>query len=342
MAPIGRIDTQHHFLPPKYLAATDANAIARTLLAGRVPAWTPDHSLRAMDRHGIATAVVSIAAPGFIGPDAATLCRDCNDYAADMTRDFPGRFGWFAGLPLPDVDASLAEMSRALDALEADGICLLTSYAGRYLGDPMFAPLFDALAARRAVVYVHPTEPPGSILNGLPPASLEYPFDTTRAIANLLASGTFARTHDISYIFSHAGGAISVLVERLARLERLPAFRQAVPDGVRAEVQRLHFDIALSAGDLTLGALLRLTSPDRILFASDFPYAPEEAMRGAVAGLGEAGLSPTDLALIEHDNAVRLMPRLGVKPLPYVRNAATASTAAGVSSKTRWPVSGRT
>ena len=305
-----RIDTQHHILPPRYVAEVGADAIARTLVSGQAPNWNPDVSLAAMDRHAIATAVVSISAPGFPVSDPAGLCRHCNDYAATLVQANPGRFGSFASLPLPDVDGSIEEIHRSLDDLKADGICLLTNYGGRYLGDPLFDPVFDELAGREAVVYVHPNEMPGAFLGGLPPASLEFPFDTTRAIGNLLFTGTFARTRRIRYIFSHAGGAIPVLAERLARLERRPDMKQHVPDGVPAEVRRLHFDIALSGGPLTLGALLRLTTPDKVLFASDFPHAPEPAMAGSVEGLAAANLPSQDLALIERGNALRLMPRL--------------------------------
>lgn len=307
------IDTQHHLLPPAYVAAVGADAIGRTLVSGRAPDWTPAHSLAAMDRNGVATAVLSISAPGFPGSDPAGLCRLCNDEAATMVRDHPGRFGSFASLPLPDVDASLAEIGRALDDLDADGICLLTSYDGRYLGDPLFEPVLDELNRRGAVIYVHPAEPPDSFLLGLPPASLAFPFDTVRAIANLLFTGTFAQTRNIRWIFSHAGGGLPSLAERLARLERRPDMKEKVPDGVLSEIRRLYFDIALSSGPLTLDALLRLTTPDRVLFASDYPHAPEDAMAGAVAGLAGAGLSAADLACIERDNALRLMPKLGTK-----------------------------
>jgi predicted TIM-barrel fold metal-dependent hydrolase len=306
-----RIDTQHHILPPRYVAEVGPDAIARTLVSGTTPDWSPEHSLAAMDRHGVAVAVVSMSAPGFPVADPVGLCRHCNDYAAEMAVRHPGRFGSFASLPLPDVEASLEEIARALDELSADGICLLSNYNGRYLGDPVFAPVMAELDRRGAVVYVHPSEMPGAFLGGLPPASLEFPFETTRAIANLLFTGTFLRTRNIRYIFSHAGGAIPALAERLARLERRPDMKQHVPDGVIAELRRLHFDVALSAGELTLGALLRLTTPDRVLFASDFPHAPEPAMAGSVEGLARAGLEAEALRLIERGNALRLMPRLG-------------------------------
>lgn len=257
-----RIDTHHHFVPPFYLAEVGADAVARTLVSGKAPEWTPQHSIDAMDRNGIATALVSISAPGFQCEEVKRpdLCRRCNDYAAKMRVDFPGRFGSFAGLPLPDIDASLKEIARSLDELKAEGICLLTNYDGLYLGDARFAPVFEELNRRKAVVYVHPTEGCTCAGVGLPPASLEFPFDTTRTVASLLFSGTFNRCRDIKFIFSHAGGTIPFIAERLARLERRPDFKVHVPEGVIAELKRLYYDTALSANALAMNTLMSLTT----------------------------------------------------------------------------------
>lgn len=309
-----RIDTHHHFVPPFYLAEVGAEAIGRTLVSGKAPQWTPRHSVDAMDRNGIATAMVSISAPGFACDDGnkADLCRRCNDYAAGMRTDFPGRFGSFAALPLPDVDASLAEIERSLGALSAEGICLLTNYNGLYLGDPRFEPVFAELNRRAAVVYVHPTEGPCNCGPALPPASLEFPFDTTRAIAGLLFSGTFNRCRDIKFIFSHAGGTIPFIADRLARLERRPDYKQHVPDGVLAELRRLYYDTALSANALAINTLLALTTSRQVLFGSDYPYAPEETMAATVTGLAGLDLAAADLAAIERGNALRLLPGLRI------------------------------
>jgi 6-methylsalicylate decarboxylase len=309
----GRIDTHHHILPPLYMKAVGDSAVARTLVSGRAPTWSPAHSIEVMDRHGIQTAVTSISAPGFVCHDpreVVPLCRHCNEYAAQIGRDHPGRFGSFASLPLPDIDASLEEIAFSFDTLKADGICLLTNYAGAYIGDKQFDPVFEELDRRAAVIFVHPNEPPGACLCGLPPASLEFPFDTTRAIANLLFSGTLARFRKIRFIFAHAGGAIPFLAERLARLERRPDFSQHVPDGVIAELKRLYFDTALSANATAMSGLLRLTSTDQVLFGSDYPHAPEETTAGSVRGLGNLGLTSEELRKIEYENAARLLPKL--------------------------------
>ncbi|MGY3563991.1 putative TIM-barrel fold metal-dependent hydrolase [Bradyrhizobium sp. USDA 4463] len=313
LVPTYRIDTHHHFLPPRYVSAIGEDAIARTLVSARAPAWSPSMSIEAMDRNGIQTAVLSISAPGFTccdSDDAAALCRHCNEYAAQMKLDHVTRFGSFASLPLPNIDLSLKEIAFSFDELRADGVCLLTNYDGRYLGNEHFSPLFEELNRRKAVVYVHPTEAPFTCLCGLPPASLEFPFDTTRAIASLLFSGAFARYRDVKFIFSHAGGTIPFLAGRLARLETRDDFASQIPEGVLAELRRLYFDTALSATDVALQGLLQLTSIDHVLFGSDYPHAPEATMNGSIRSLSNFGIEATGLLKIERENALRLLPSL--------------------------------
>ena len=309
-----RIDVHHHILPPDYVEIVGDERIGPMILSGRTPEWTPEMSIEAMDRNGIATAVTSISAPGFwFGGTGETiaLCRRSNDYAADIRKRHPGRFGVFAGLPLPDVAASLAEIAHALDTLEADGIGLMTSYGDRYPGDAAFAPVFDELDRRRAVVYFHPTQAPCSqCLPEIPAATLEYPFDTTRAIVSLLYGGTLARCPNIRFIFSHAGGAVPFLAERIARLAARPGFKDAVPDGVIPALARLYFDTALSANRFTFASLLELVGAGHVLFGTDYPFAPEATMTATVEGLAELGLPAADLAGIERDNALALLPRL--------------------------------
>ena len=307
-----RIDVHHHILPPDYVATVGDDRIGPLILAGRTPEWTPAMSVEAMDRNGIATAITSISAPGLWFGDTAEsvrLARMCNEYAASIRGDHPGRFGMFASLPLPDVDASLAEIDHALDTLKADGIGLLTSYGDRYPGDAAFGPVFDELDRCRATVYFHPTNAPCSqCLPEIPAATLDFPFDTTRAVVSLLYSGTFARCRDIRFVFSHAGGTVPFLAERIARLGARPGFRETVPNGVLPELERLYYDTALSANWLAFRSLLELVTPDKILFGSDYPFAPEATMTATVQGLIELGLDSAVLQGIERDNALALFP----------------------------------
>ncbi|MBL6456652.1 amidohydrolase [Belnapia sp. T6] len=313
MAP-HRIDIQHHILPPDYVRIAGAERIGPLMVSGRVPEWSPELSLEAMERNGIATAVVSISAPGVWFGDAGQareLARACNEYAAGLRRRFPGRFGFFAILPLPDVAGSLDEIAHSLDVLGADGLCLMTNYDGRYPGEAEFAPVFAEVDRRGALAFFHPCVGPGPLVPpGIPAATLEFPFDTTRAVASLLFSGVLARHRRMRCVFSHAGGTVPFLAQRMARLERRPEFRAQVPEGAMAELRRLYVDVALSANPLAFGPLLQVIPPEQILFASDYPFAPEDTMTATVKGLGTLGLAPEVLQAIEYGNAQRLMPGL--------------------------------
>jgi len=309
-----RIDVHHHILPPNYVRLVGDERSGPLLVAGKTPVWTPQHSIEAMDRNGIEKSITSISAPGlWLGDTESTrrLTRECNDYAAKMRQDHPGRFGLFASLPLPDVEGSLREIAYALDELKADGIGLLTNYDGKYPGDVAFAPVFEELNRRKAVVYFHPTEAPCCAAHGVgvPAATLDFPFDTTKAITSMLFAGTFARCRDVRFIFSHAGGTVPFLAERIARLQVRPEFKASVPDGVMFELKRLFFDTALSANELAFSALLKLVAPEQVLFGSDYPFAPETTMTATVKGLTELGLPAEVLRAIERTNALKLFAR---------------------------------
>jgi predicted TIM-barrel fold metal-dependent hydrolase len=310
--PAHRIDVHHHILPPDYVRTVGDDRIGPLLVAGKTPEWTPQHSIEAMDRNGIEKSITSISAPGLWFGDVQTtrrLTRVCNDYATKMRCDHPNRFGVFASLPLPDVEGSLREIAYALDELKSEGIGLLTNYDGKYPGDPSFAPVFEELNRRKAVVYFHPAQAPCCAAHGLgiPAATLDFPFDTTKAITSMLFAGTFARCRDIRFIFSHAGGTVPFLAERIARLQVRPEFKAAVPDGVMFELKRLFFDTALSANELAFSALLKLVAPDQVLFGSDYPFAPETTMTATVKGLAELGLPAEVLQAIERTNALKLL-----------------------------------
>jgi len=310
----GRVDVHHHFLFPDYIATQ--RALMRKVESDnpRVLDWTPARSIEAMDRHGIATAMLSISAPGsWTGKveESRALARATNEFAARLVRDHPGRFGFFATLPLPDTEGSLREMEYALEVLRADGIALLTSYDMKWPGDPAFAPVYDELNRRKAIVYSHPTVADccAGIMPGIVPAAIEFMFDTVRAITGLLFSGTFARCPDIRFIFSHAGGTLPMLAGRLAGVAgNSPAIAARLPDGPVPYLKRLNFDTASMTNPIAFAALLKLVSARQVFFGTDYPYAPIEP---AVNGLPGLGLGADDLAAIEHANAQRMFARLG-------------------------------
>lgn len=312
-----RIDVHHHMLPPEYVAKVGEKAIGAPAPNLETPKWTVARSLKAMDENDIATAVVSISAPGIWFNDAkmATyLARASNTFGAQMKADHPGRFGAFASLPLPDVKASLEELKFAMDTLKCDGVGFMTNYGDRYLGDPEFAPIFDELNARGGIAYVHPTSCNCSlgVMQEIPASMIEFPHDSTRTIVSLMYSGTFTRCPNIKFIFSHAGGTLPFLANRIALLGKLhKAFAERVPEGVMPLLQKLNFDTALSANSIAIPALLKIVSAKKVMLGTDFPFAPEMAMKGQIADLKALNLPEQDLLDIERGNAVRLFKTFG-------------------------------
>lgn len=310
----GRIDVHHHVLPEFYIAAQRAAGITGSAYRG-FPEWTSDRSLALMDAHGIATAILSFTSPGIWFGDIAetrALARRCNDFLAGLASDHPGRFGGFASLPLPDVDAAVAEAGRALDGLGLDGVTLLTSVDDRCLGHPDFEALYEELDRRRAVVFVHPCYPPGTEARGwdLPRMLVDYPLETTRAAANLILQGVMERRPGIRFILSHAGGALPFLAHRMAAFDGMTSFAGRYPDGAAAYIRRFWFDTALSGGAVPLAALHAVADPSRILFGSDYPYIPEDMVAAETAGLdGWSGMTAERRRAVDRGNAAALMPR---------------------------------
>jgi len=305
-----RIDVHHHLFPPAFVAGLVDGG--HYLSRGIARSWTPRTSIENMDEGGVARAITSITAPGFdvVAQDrriAAT--RECNEYGAKMAVDFPGRFGLFASLPLPDVDASLREIAYALDVLKADGIGLLTSYRDKWLGDPAFAPVMDELDRRKAVVYVHPTTPDccRNLMEGIPDWVIEFPVDTTRTIASLLFSGTVARCPRIRWIFAHLGGILPLVASHLERAAEVDAtLRKKVPGTISGVLRGFHYDTALRANPAALSAALAIIGVPQMLFGTD---APLRRSRDQLQGLLDHGFSAQDLRSIECDNARRLLIR---------------------------------
>jgi 6-methylsalicylate decarboxylase len=305
-----RIDVHHHIVPPTWLAHELKRTPTRTAMEGtNLSAWTPARALEALDRAEIRTAITSITAPGvWFGDIAASrkLARECNEYAADMAREFKGRFGFFAALPLPDIQGSLNEISYAFDILEADGIGLVTNYDDTWPGDARFAPIFDELDRRNAVVYFHPTEPAccANIMPEVAPALIEFPFDTTRAIVSLLLSGTISRFPRIRWIFSHGGGTLPMLAGRIAGIvDRLPHLRERVGPDVMRVCQTLYYDTTSLFHPTAFRATQELAGTTQLLFGTDYPYWQPEAN---ITALGKQRLTRSELRAVEKDNATRL------------------------------------
>jgi 6-methylsalicylate decarboxylase len=310
------IDVHHHFYPPSYVAASQEWArINRPGQPGGRERWSVAASLEDMDKNGTGTAILSISSTpgpwwGVDVPGMRKLARDCNEFAAQMMRDHPGRFGLFAQLPMPDVEGSLAEIAYAFDVLKADGIGLQTNFGKSWPGDKQFLPVWEELNRRKAIVYFHPVNPDccGNLVPGVGDSTLEYPTDTGRAALSLLFNGVLARFRDIRWLFSHAGGPIPMLAGRwISGSKSRKDLATVAPDGVERELTRLYYEIANSAFPPTLAALVKFVPTAQILFGTDFPYyrTAENA-----AGLEAFGLAEADLVSVQRGNAMRLIPRL--------------------------------
>jgi 6-methylsalicylate decarboxylase len=309
------IDTHHHFYPPEYqklwLAYEDAHKMPH--FPGQV-AWSKAKAIEDMDKAGIRTGVLSIAStPGVwfdMGAEQANrIARACNEFAADMIRDNPGRFGLFATLSMLDIDKTLSEIEYAFDTLKADGVGLQSNYGDKWLGNPVYRPVFDELNRRKAVVYVHPLVASccAALSVGTFPAVIEVPHDTTRTVTSLLLSGGFARWRDIKWLFSHAGGTIPMMAGRIdAFYGERPNLHEFAPEGILGELRRLNYDTANATSAPAIAALLKLVPTSKVTYGTDYPYFALDQMKN----LRELGLTAADLAAIGSANAIGLIPRL--------------------------------
>lgn len=303
-----RIDIHHHFAPPAWVAEVKG----RPLLQTANTTWTPEKSIEDLDRAGSAAAVISITNPGlWFGDNQTTnrIARACNEYGAKLVQQYPTRFGLFAAMPLPDIDATLKEIAYAYDVLKVDGVGLFTSYLDTWLGNAAFRPVMEELNRRKAVVHVHPTAANccRNLDYGTSPGSIEYGTDTTRAIIGVTFNGDTTRYPDIRFIWSHGGGSAPFLAGRIDGASRNAKDR--MPAGFMAEAKKFFYDTAGAANRGAIASLLELVGTSQVLFGTDFPPGGTNlAVARAVADLGF--FKDGDLRAIERDNAVKLLPRL--------------------------------
>jgi len=311
------VDVHHHIYPPRYLSE-NVDRIAKDIggpFASRIENWSPAGAVEKIDQAGVATAVNSMTSPGVWfedGEAARTRARVCNEFGAQMMRDFPGRFGMFAAIPLPDTDGSLKEIEYALDVLKLDGIGVLSSYAGKLLGEPAFAPVFEEINRRKAVVFVHPTMSCcGNPIPGTSPPILEFPMDTTRTITSLLFSGGFARYSDTRFIFCQGGGMLVPIVQRLyvAAAQMKPDEKAVrLPKGPEYELTRQYYDLAsIGLNPAGVAGLRKLVPNSQILYGFDEPFNSTVQMANALQKLE---FSRDEIAAVQRGNALRLFPRL--------------------------------
>jgi predicted TIM-barrel fold metal-dependent hydrolase len=323
----GIINIHHHLTAPAYVKFLTDNKVRD------FPNRSVAEGIEDMDKAGISTAFTSIIGPGiWFGnvADTRRLARECNDFAAKLIADYPGRFGMFASLPLPDIDGSLREIQYAYDTLKADGIYLFTNfgqtplYGDKYLGDPQLAPIYEELNRRRAIIYTHPKDNLccRELVPGVGDPTIEYGTDTTRAIVSLLTSGTAAKYPEIRFIFSHGGGTAPFLAGRIAG-PTAPYLREggiikpggppprtnaATPKGPMYELQKFYYDTASVENQVALAGLRKFVPLSQIFFGTDFPFGNAiDRIRSLEAS---EAFTPQELQAVYRDNPAKLLPRL--------------------------------
>jgi predicted TIM-barrel fold metal-dependent hydrolase len=312
-----RIDVHFHYLSPEYREKM-TDAVGGAPDGFPAPHWSAEAALAMMDKMGIATGMLSVSSPGVhFGNDAKAraLARSVNEFAARTIGDHRGRFGGFASLPIPDVDGALEEIAYALDTLKLDGVVMLTNFNGVYLGDKRMDPVFDELNRRSAVVFIHPTSPicwQQSAL-GYPRPMIEFTFDSTRAVVNLIFSGTTTRCPKLRFIVPHAGGTLPFLARRIGMFGRLGGMGET-PVSAEEQLRRLYYDLAGSPGSNALAPLLEMTERSHILYGSDYVHTPEAVVSAHLTELLSSKLlSADDFRTIGRDNALSLFPQLNSK-----------------------------
>jgi predicted TIM-barrel fold metal-dependent hydrolase len=304
----GRVDVQFHFSPSFYTDLLKGTSVITT------DRWSVENALVYMDANDVAAGVMSVSTPGvdFLAPaESVALARRLNDAAAEVVSQNPGRFGSFATLPMQDPAAALDEISRCFDELGMDGVCLMSNVLGRYPGHEGVAAVFDELNRRQAVIFIHPTDPAYGDMLGVAPVA-EWPFDTARAAIDLIYSGTIRRCPEIRVILAHAGGALPMLRNRVTGMCSFYSTAEppVAPPEAANQIAGFYYDLAISAGDYAIGALRGVTDLDHVLFACDWPFAPDPAVASNITGFEALSLSTKERRAIERGTAERLFPGL--------------------------------
>lgn len=290
-----RIDVHSHYVPEFYREALIAAGHSEPDGIRFIPDWSEEAALAAMDKIGVRKAYLSISSPGVYFGDAAaaaTLARRVNEEGARLANEHPERFAFFASTPLPDIEATLTEIAYAFDELGAAGVVFETNFDGLYLGDDRLAPVYAELNRRRAVIFLHPTSPAapcGGWESALPypRPMMEFMFETTRSVTDMVLSGTLDRYPDIEMIVPHAGATLPLLASRIDVIGGRIAQQE---EPMHKALKRLHFDLAGMPLPDMLRALLEVTEQSHIHYGSDMPFTPFFEVERHAAALDETAL----------------------------------------------------
>ena len=290
------VDVHSHIITPEFVSALDKEG--RLMDEGfPLPKYGVENHLKWMDEAGVGTSVLTLAAPQ---PTSADVVRQTNEAAARIKREHPGRFLFCAALPLPDVSKAIAEAKYALDVLKADGIKLATNVGGQYLGAPELDTLFSFLNERKAVIILHPHRPEPvnrQVMQQTPLAMQEYLSETTRAVTNMISRNVLARYNHIKVIVPHCGAYLPMAIPRMKSLTPVMQANKMVGEiDYEANLRTLYYDLAGAHSPEVIRMLFTITTPDHLLYGSDYPYVAPQVLTQSLARMKQYLSTETDLA----------------------------------------------
>ena len=292
----GVIDVHSHIITPEFVSALESEG--RLMDEGfPLPKYNVENHLKWMDEAGVEMSVLTLAAPQ---PSSAEVVRQTNETAARIKKEYPGRFLFCAALPLPDVSKAIEEAKYALDVLKADGIKLATNIEGQYLGTPELDTLFSVLNDRKAVVILHPHRPNPmnqQVMQQTPLAMQEYLSETTRAVSNMISRNVLARYNNIKVIVPHCGAYLPLAIPRMKSLTPVMQTNKMVGEiDYEANLRTIYYDLAGAHSPEVIRMLLTITTPDHLLYGSDYPYVAPQVLTQSLARMKDYLSKELDLA----------------------------------------------
>ncbi len=321
----GVMDVHSHLITPEFASSLEKEG--RLMDEGfPLPKYDVYNHLKWMDEAGVETSVLTLAAPQ---PTSAQTVRQTNEAAARIKKEHPERFMFCAALPLPDVSKAIEEAKYALDVLKADGIKLATNVDGQYLGAPELDTLFSVLNERKAVVILHPHRPEPvnkQVMQQTPLAMQEYLSETTRAVSNMISRNVLARYNNIKVVVPHCGAYLPLAIPRMKSLTPVMQANKMVCEiDYEANLRTLYYDLAGAHSPEVIRMLLTITTPDHLLYGSDYPYVAPQVLTQSLARMKDYLSKEPDLApfkeMILWKNAKWLFEQTGEKPAAAIATA---------------------
>lgn len=310
------IDVHSHNILPFYMEMLERHdaALEETF---PLPSWDAASHVKFMETAGIEYTVLTMPAPQpYFGDvqDSRRVVRQYNEASARLKEEYPGKFKFCASLPLPDVQAAIEEAVYALDTLHADGIKLASNSRGQYIGDAELDPLMEVLNERHAVIIIHPHRPtpyPEEIIRTAPLAVYEYPAETTRGVVNMIARNVLVRYPNLKVVVPHCGSFLPLAIPRMKSIHPAMVAKGFMqPVDWEGNLSRLYFDLAGGPSPEIVKMLMTITSPEHIMYGSDYPYMPDGVLAGNLNRMREYLAGDRELAphaeKILRDNARRL------------------------------------